>query len=138
MDNKRVVKIHPNSLANLKPHTAEWLREHKIHLNHPQSEESKKQISESRIGKATNEGNPKWRGDRVGYFALHAWISRKLGKPSMCEHCGDTEKTRYEWANISKEYKRDFSDWIRLCKSCHFKFDKVGEKVWLKRRQLGI
>jgi len=36
---------------------------------------------------------------------------------------GVRERARYEWANISGEYKRDVSDYIQLCPSCHRKFD---------------
>ena len=35
-----------------------------------------------------DEKHPKWAGDKVGYNALHTWISRKLGKPSVCQECG--------------------------------------------------
>lgn len=30
---------------------------------------------------------------------------------------------QYHWANISRSYKRDLSDWVRLCASCHKKSD---------------
>lgn len=65
-----------------------------------------------------------WKGDEVGYFALHVWVVRNLGRPSGCEHCGTTEKRKYEWANRSHEYKRDLTDWIRLCVPCHKAYDK--------------
>lgn len=60
-----------------------------------------------------------WKGDDVGYAALHAWVSRRLGTPSCCARCGTTTARRYEWANISREYRRDLTDWERLCVSCH-------------------
>lgn len=72
---------------------------------------------------SVDEKNPKWKGDRVGYYALHAWIQRKIGKPKKCSSCGSEDRKRYEWANKSGQYKRDFSDWIRLCKPCHVKYD---------------
>lgn len=72
--------------------------------------------------------NNKWAGDKVGYFALHDWVSRVLGRPKQCENCGTTKHTRYEWANISGEYKRDTSDWARLCKMCHFLIDDIARK----------
>lgn len=80
-----------------------------------------------------NERNPNWKGDKVGYMALHAWVGRKLGKPSYCTHCFKTEG-KFEWANKSGEYKRDLDDWIRLCKSCHNKYDDIGNKIWKIRR----
>ena len=57
------------------------------------------------------------------YRSLHKWVERQLGKPKRCTHCGDASKSRYHWANISEEYKKDPSDWVRLCVSCHKKYD---------------
>lgn len=67
-----------------------------------------------------------WKGDDVGYIALHSWVKRRLGKPSKCEHCGKDGLTgrQIHWANKSQEYKRDLTDWLRLCVSCHIKYDK--------------
>jgi hypothetical protein len=68
----------------------------------------------------------KWKGDKVGYMALHAWVNRKLGKPTKCSFCGrDGLKGSYiHWANISGKYKRDLFDWIRLCAKCHYSYDR--------------
>src|SRR3990167_5589544 len=76
--------------------------------------------------------NLNWKGNDVGYGALHHWVYRKLGHPKKCEDCETTIAKRYEWANISKKYKRDISDWKRFCSKCHRAFDKhsivKGEK----------
>lgn len=87
----------------------------------------------------TNENQWKWKGDKVSYSALHAWIRRKLGRPTICCHCGKTETRKYymHWANISGEYKRELSDWIRLCALCHKKFDKAS-KDKVKRYKLKL
>lgn len=71
------------------------------------------------------ENHPKWRGDNVGYDALHSWVSRKLGKPHKCEICG-VEKTgkNMHWANKDHSYKRNLTDWISLCRRCHREYDK--------------
>lgn len=69
----------------------------------------------------TGEKAPNWKGDKVGYSGLHDWIRKQLGTPNRCEKCGTTKARRYEWANISGKYKRDLSDWCRLCVSCHRK-----------------
>jgi len=67
-----------------------------------------------------------WKGDDVGYGALHKWIYRKLGQPDTCEHCAESElkNNKIHWANKSGEYKRQLTDWLRLCVSCHSKYDK--------------
>ena len=69
------------------------------------------------------KNHPLWKGDEVGYSSLHKWVTRHKGSPKFCEGCGDESKERYEWANISGKYERDLEDFIRLCKSCHFKYD---------------
>lgn len=64
-----------------------------------------------------------WQGDKVKYRALHAWIERKKGKASICTFDETHAATRFHWANISRTYKRDLSDWMSLCPPCHFKYD---------------
>lgn len=72
-----------------------------------------------------NEKNSSWKGDKVGYRCLHLWIERKLGKPNFCEECrnGKLKPRQYQWANKSHEYKRELSDWVRLCVKCHKQYD---------------
>ena len=75
--------------------------------------------------KVPEEEHPRWKGDAVGYGALHDWVVKHRGKPSTCEHCGKSKLfgMRIHWANISGEYRRDLSDWFRLCVKCHSKYD---------------
>ena len=86
--------------------------------------------------RVVEENNPRWKGDDVGYGALHHWVKRKLGYPDTCEFCGKggLAGAKIHWANISGEYKREIEDWVRLCKSCHHKFDNKSEKIWITRR----
>lgn len=69
------------------------------------------------------EKNWQWKGDDVGYRNLHRWVERKLGKAIKCEFCNVKGKSRYHWASISHNAKRDLSDYIQLCVSCHKKYD---------------
>ncbi len=89
---------------------------------------------------ALGKRNHNWKGDAVGYHALHGWIKTQLIKPQTCRDCNQQKKL--DLANISGEYKRDLSDWEWLCRSCHMKKDgrieklhklyPIGEKkVWL-------
>ena len=75
---------------------------------------------------ATGENSFNWKGDDVGYRALHRWIEGQLGQPTTCEDCGKTDLTGHfiHWANLSGEYKRDVTDWKRLCALCHKRYDK--------------
>ena len=60
---------------------------------------------------------------------IHRQVERVLGKPKICENCGDTTKNKYDWANISGLYKDDITDYIRLCISCHRLYDFGKIKV---------
>ncbi len=82
---------------------------------------------------SSGEKNIMWRGDNVGYDALHNWVVRKLGKPMSCTVCGikNLKTIQYQWANISGKYKRDLNDWKRMCSKCH----KLYDKAWLKRKR---
>lgn len=73
-----------------------------------------------------DDKHPGWKGSEVGYSGLHRWVAKKLGKPNQCEHCGKivTKMRHIHWANKSQEYKRDLTDWLRLCAICHIKYDK--------------
>ena len=68
------------------------------------------------------------------------WVYAHYGKAQKCENQGcvyprKNSKGRllvnpkYNWANVSGEYKRDISDWIQLCASCHQRWDRGYIKV---------
>ena len=108
----------------------------------PHTEETKNKISKANKGKTwklssetkrrqglakTAEKNPLWKGDKVGYGALHAWIIRRFPKPKLCQCCNLCPP--YDLANISQEYKRELSDWEWLCCLCHRTKDGRMEKL---------
>ena len=86
-----------------------------------------------RQGEQTNY----WKGDDVGYTALHDWVRRYKGKPKECEECGLVSENgrMLHWANVSNEYKRDLDDWVRLCAKCHKKLDKGRKQKIFKRNK---
>lgn len=58
------------------------------------------------------------------YKNVHSWVLRVLGRPKKeCTINADHKSGQYSWANISREYRRDVTDWITLCASCHKLFD---------------
>jgi len=65
--------------------------------------------------------NPLWRGDDVGYNALHDWIKSRLPKPTLCQRCG--LRPAFDCANKNDEYKRDLNDWWWICRRCHMEID---------------
>lgn len=99
---KRGMKIRSKSEANLGK-----IRSNKAKLNYSNSKKKEK--------------NPMWKGENVGYLALHNWIRRAKPKPILCECC--KENRPYDLANISGGYKRDINDFEWLCRSCHMKKD---------------
>lgn len=90
------------------------------------SAEIREKMSIGSKGKKSNEKNSQWKGDQVGYFALHNWVKRHLGKPLSCKMEDLTCKGKFEWANISRKYLRDLTDWMSLCKSHHYRYDRKG------------
>lgn len=109
------------------------------------SKETRKKMSLNRKGKKLSDYHVKriretikkgyeaykWKGDDVKYSGLHNWIRKKLGSPHYCEHCGNIELNyrQYHWANKGGKYKRKLDDWIRLCVSCHRKYDIKMKKL---------
>ena len=81
------------------------------------------------------EGSANWKGNNVGYMALHTWIRKKLGLANNCQNpnCHYPRKDRrgylmekpkkFEWANVDHQYQRKAEDFISLCTSCHRMFD---------------
>lgn len=86
-----------------------------------------KKLSESAKGNKNadkGEEHVNWKGDDVGYGAIHSWVRRWKGKPSCCEVCGTKHTKRYEWANIDHQYRRVLEDYISMCVKCHKRYDR--------------
>jgi hypothetical protein len=72
-----------------------------------------------------DSGHWGWKGDKVSYAGLHIWVRKHLGTPRKCQHCKNStlQHRQYHWANKSRQYKRELSDWVRLCVKCHKLYD---------------
>lgn len=81
-----------------------------------------KEHIENNVKNFSQENSSSWKGEKAGYFAIHNWIRKYYGSADHCEMCGKT-KGKFEWANISGEYKRDRRDFIPLCQPCHRSLD---------------
>lgn len=68
----------------------------------------------------------RWAGDDVLYGGIHLWIryNKGLAKDYECSLKDKTCKGRLEHSNISREYRRNLSDWWILCKSHHVRYDR--------------
>jgi len=64
------------------------------------------------------------------YNTIHPWLSRNYGKAKICEmkNCPGKSKC-FDWAlKKTKVHKKLRSHYMRLCRSCHFKYDMTPEK----------
>jgi len=86
-------------------------------FGHKHSASTKKKMSNM----ASNSNNSQWKGDKVEYQALHQWIRKHFGSPTICEKCGtkNLKGRKIHWANKSGKYLRLRSDWKRVCVKCH-------------------
>lgn len=57
------------------------------------------------------------------YINVHLWIKSKLGKATSCKVSYKHSSKVFHWANISRKYLYELSDWIELCPMCHKIFD---------------
>lgn len=87
--------------------------------------------TEFKKGQFLREKHPFWKGDNVGYYALHVWVKKELGKAKKCEEC--KSELNVQWANKSRKYLRNINDWFQLCIKCHNKYDK-GHWGAMKRK----
>lgn len=105
------------------------------------SAEHKKKISDAMKGGNSGsfkkgvkgELNVAWKGDKVGYWGIHAWLYREYGKAESCDFCETKTAKKYEWANKSHEYRRDRDDWLKLCARCH----AIHDERWINRERNG-
>jgi len=90
------------------------------------SQEIKDKLSREKIGSK----NPSWVGDKAGYSQIHNWVRKNKPRYNKgCEHCGNLEKRLDVASKVSTSKKnnefpsRDFSEWLWLCRSCHWSHD---------------
>lgn len=86
-------------------------------------------------GNLSGANNPMWKGDNIGYKALHLWLSVNFGKANKCEHPDCLHKSeQYEWAKIKDlPYARKRENFWMLCVKCHGKYDVRTEESKKKR-----
>lgn len=69
-----------------------------------------------------------WKGNNVGYSALHKWVRKNKPKPESCEFC-HVVKSKYHLANITGVYRREFYHWRWLCIQCHRSHDARTKRI---------
>ena len=63
------------------------------------SDEARARGNQKRSIAMLAEKNHQWKGDKVGYNQLHAWVKRRLPKPQFCEKCFNGPA--YDLANVT-------------------------------------
>ena len=72
-------------------------------------------------------GYKTFKGTPSEYRMLHYWIAEQMGKANTCVECNGTSGSpRFDWSNISGEYRKDLDDWRQLCRKCHARVDNYG------------
>ena len=108
------------------------------------SQETLQKMTLARKGKRhpkiSGENNYSWKGDSVGYRALHQWVNIHKPKPldGLCEFCNI--KPCEHLACVTYTYTRDFGNWKYLCSKCHNRFDleRAGRLTHKDRKRLLI
>lgn len=88
------------------------------------SQETRLKQSRAKMGHNYNNVGPNhhsWKGDKVKYRQLHAWVARYKLRSGICSECSAVGKTHF--ANISGKYRRDLEDFMEMCVSCHRRYD---------------
>ena len=75
----------------------------------------------------TGKKNNLWKGKKVSYSGIHAYVRRHKANISFCELCEKTGLTsrQLNCASIDHKYLRDLKNWIKVCVPCHRKLDLV-------------
>lgn len=80
----------------------------------------------SRIAAKRNQKgskNSSWKANEATYAAFHYRVVSERGRPNICMACGTQDASIYEWCNLTGRYD-DISDYMRMCRKCHRKYDK--------------
>lgn len=89
------------------------------------------------VARPKGSAHHSWKEDK-GYWGVHSWLKRVMPKASTkkCYHCDSPAR---DWANVSKKYLLDITDYIPLCRSCHMIFDEhkispeTAKKISMRR-----
>jgi hypothetical protein len=80
------------------------------------------------------EANHSWKGDDAGKQAFHRRLYARFGKPCACQLCGTKDPAKpYDYANLTGHYE-DLEDYMPMCRSCHWRYDKKVLNIKHMRR----
>ena len=92
------------------------------------------------LAKLKGENAPNWKSV-VGKARVHHWLYEQYGGPMECERVKGMEcrgtSACYDWALIrGKKYERKRENFLRLCRSCHRRYDSTPELIKKGNRNL--
>ena len=77
---------------------------------------------------SVKENSPHWKGDNAGKGTKHVFLTKHYGKPTHCDFC-KVKDLWTDWAlKRNREYSHNREDYLRLCRSCHRKYDMTPER----------
>lgn len=82
----------------------------------------------------SGENHQYWKGDKVGYSAVHEWVKKYLPKPKVCNRCNLEKKL--DLSVNDYKYTRELENWEWICRSCHCKKDDNGGETKFKKGQI--
>lgn len=78
------------------------------------------------------EETSNWRGNNTKQGGVHQWMYRNYGQENICEGVPNMKcrgnATHFDWA-LKKgfNYTKDRNAFLRLCRSCHRRYDMTPE-----------
>jgi len=120
---KKLSVWKPGRVSGMKGKTQTALARQKIKENTARYWEGKNFSDQHRTALSVAKGGSNRLYGSKEYDSVHRWIKRQLGSPASCSECNTKEAKVYDWANISQLYKKNLSDWKRLCRKCHVNYD---------------
>lgn len=71
-----------------------------------------------------------FKGKLLDYKKIHYRIGLLLGKPEVCSKCGKIGRGKeMHWASKNGNYSESPGDWVRLCRKCHWYYDKQFNRM---------
>jgi hypothetical protein len=121
---------NPNSHPKGRHHTEASKKKISEHCGRPCTQERKDKIGNANRG----DKSGLWKGDNIGYKAVHLWLKVNFGKANRCEAplrlpiqpCSN----KYEWAlKRNKKCERKRENFFMSCTSCHKTYDKIINNI---------
>lgn len=84
------------------------------------------------------ERTARWKGREAGKAAIGKWVNAIFGKANRCEYPGCTyprinraqkivqRPKSFDWVSVGDPKSRERKDWMSMCRSCHFLYQKVN------------